>query len=411
MKEKRVVLASAIVLVSVGSALAMRPLDDYGFIRGVCYPGGWRGDQATIERDLGYAKRLQLNSTRIWLSQRSYEQNPEAFVQSIRNYVRTAHRFGISTMPILFNGNGLNPEILRPEARPQGQAYVRAVVEALKDEEGLLMWDIMNEPTCNDYCLQSPEGELAARHQQIKDFLRHYCAYIKELDPVNAITVGHMFPRFLELSAEVVDVLSFHDYLETRQRVENSYREAQAIAEKHGGKPLINSEMACLCRANPYDMALEICERHHVGWYVFDLIIGGYWGDVHGLVYPDGTVRDPSIIAALYGWHRNRDLDTSIKVNPNKEGHVNRALAMLKDVLTDETAVFRNRRSSTDEILEAAEYCANLLEGAEMIPMHEPPTAKIKAWRRQPPAERDEQAIRAFAFQLGQQLKQWCQIL
>jgi hypothetical protein len=55
---------------------------------------------------------------------------------------------------------------------------------------------------------------------------------------------------------------------------------------------------------------------------------------------------------------------------------VEKALALLEKALKDETAVFRNRRTSTDDLLEAAEYCANLLEAAEMVPMHEPPTAK-----------------------------------
>jgi hypothetical protein len=411
MKKNMIILAGTIVLMIVESAMATKPLDDYSFIRGVCYSGGCRNDQATLERDLGYAKRLQLNSTRIWINEGAYRRNPEGFIESLRNYIRTSHKLGISTMPILFNGNGLNPSILQPDYRTRGDEYVKAVVEALKDEEGLLMWDIMNEPTCNDYCLKSPEDELAARHEQIKDFLHHYCTYIKELDPVNAITVGHMYPRFLELSADVVDVLSFHDYLETRQRVENSYIEAEAISKKYDNKPLLNSEMACLGRSNPYDMAIEICESHKVGWYVFDLMIGGYWGDVHGLVYPDGTIRDPSIIAALFGFYRNRDLNTSIKPNPNKEGRVNEVLQLLKNVLTDETEVFRSRRSSTDDILEVAEYCANMLECCEMVPMYDSPLARIQTWRAQPPSERDELAIRKFAYELGLLLKKYCNIL
>ena len=38
-------------------------------------------------------------------------------------------------------------------------------------------------------------------------------------------------------------------------------------------------------------MVLEIAEQHKTGWYLFDLIIQGYWGEIHGLFYPDGTVR------------------------------------------------------------------------------------------------------------------------
>ena len=68
----RVALLSGIVLaVAIIPARAEKPLKDYSFIRGVNY--GMYADQATIERDLGYAKRINLNSTRIWLSYRAYE--------------------------------------------------------------------------------------------------------------------------------------------------------------------------------------------------------------------------------------------------------------------------------------------------------------------------------------------------
>lgn len=84
---------------------------------------------------------------------------------------------------------------------------------------------------------------------------------------------------------------------------------------------------------------------------------------------------------------------------------------MLEKALKDETTVFRNRRTSTDDILEAAEYCANLPEAAEMVPMFEPPRAKIQTWRVMPEQERDAEAIRAFAYELGLTLKKYCKIL
>ncbi len=415
MKRNVLLPTGAIVLAVAVSAMATKPLTDYGFIRGVCYPGGWRGDQKTIERDLGYAKRLQLNSTRVWLSQSSYQRDPNAFIASIRNYVRIAHSLGISTMPILFNGNSLNPQTLPPASWAGQEVYVRAVVEALKDEPGLLMWDLMNEPSWNDYINQAAEAEKPQRIDEIKAFLAHFTRQVKSLDPVNAITIGHTRAIELEWCTDV-DVFSFHDYLETRARVEESYRQAEEIAKKYN-KPVLNSEMACVCRANPYDMALEICERHKMGWYVFELMVAGGWSEVHGLVYPDGTVRDPSIIAAIYGWHRNRDLNTMIKENPNREGHVQKAIDLLKAALGPAGSGRRGRGAAaptpanTDAILEAAEYCANLLEAAQMVPMREPPTARIQFWRAQPPEQRDQAAIRKFALELGQKLKESCDVL
>ena len=51
----------------------MKPLADYSFVRGVCHGPGPNFSQEKLEKELSYCKRLQLNSTRFWLSQEEYE--------------------------------------------------------------------------------------------------------------------------------------------------------------------------------------------------------------------------------------------------------------------------------------------------------------------------------------------------
>ena len=132
MKKHLLVLLGAVFALSTGTAHAEKPLKDYSFVRGVNY--GMMGDQKIIERDLGYAKRVNLNSTRIWLNYQGWEKDPQGYIERLRNYIRTSKSLGFSTMPILFNGNNLNPDTLKPEFRQRGDAYVKAIVEAIKDE-------------------------------------------------------------------------------------------------------------------------------------------------------------------------------------------------------------------------------------------------------------------------------------
>ena len=73
----------------------------------------------------------------------------------------------------------------------------------------------------------------------------------------------------LEGSADLVDVLSFHDYTPTRAEVEAAYRTAEEVGKKFG-KPILNTETACIARANPYEEVLQIAEEHHTGWYLFN---------------------------------------------------------------------------------------------------------------------------------------------
>jgi hypothetical protein len=410
MKTRVIVFVAMMIFIAACPLDAEKPLADYSFIRGANYPGGYRNPQNIIERDLGYAKRLNLNSTRVWLSYTAYERNPADFLKSIQSYIRTAYKLGITTMPILFNGNNLNPDTLKPDFRPRGDAYVKGVVESLKGEPGLIMWDIMNEPLTNAYWGRASSEDRPKREAEITDFLRHYLIYVKELDPVNATTVGYEKSVQLEPTADLVDVITFHEYTQTRASIELSYTTAEEVAKRLGNKPRINTETACIARANPYDVVLEISEKHKTGWYVFELMIQGYWGEVHGLVYPDGTIRDPAIIAALFGFYRNRDVNTMVKPAPNREGHAEKALKMNEAALHDDPSTFNHRNNPTDKILDAAEYAANLLESAEMVAMYELPSARIQYWRSLPETKRDREAIRSLAYDLGLTLKRYCQL-
>lgn len=387
----------------------MKTLNDYGFVRGTCY-AGWSAEQEIIERDMGYAKRLQLNSVRIWSSKERYLEDPETHVGKMRNFIKTAQRYGLTTMLVLWNGNSIDESFVAMNNQDEDEKYMTGLVGALKEEEGLLMWDIINEPTGNAYIVKASGDEKLERLEKVWRVARHYCSYVKSIDPDNAITVGQYLIENVKATADWVDVFCFHDYSETRSRVEEVYGEAKKLSNTYH-KPLINSETGCICRSNPYDIALEICSKYGVGWYLYELIIHGYWADAHGILYPDGTVRDPSIIAAILGFYRKRDRATSAKPNPNKEGHAYKAVKKIEEVLKQDIRIFSHAKSSSDAILEAAEYGANLLESAEMVPMYESLTMKITAWREQPEKSRDYESICAFAFDIAQRLKRNCQIL
>ena len=111
------------------------------------------------------------------------------------------------------------------------------------------------------------------------------------------------------------------------------------------------------------------------------------------------------------GNFRNRS-EERIPVNPNKEGHAYRAIAKVEEVLRVEpTTLFMSKPKTTDEILEAAEYCVNILEAAEMVPMWNPPSAQIEAFRRIPENKRDIYAIKSFTYDMARLLKKNCHIL
>ena len=144
---KHLFVGLALLTVALQSSAKQKLETDYSNIKGVCYLG-WRADETTVRTQLGYAKRIGINSTRIWLW--GYDNDPKQFISSLKNYVRIANDMGITVMPILWNGNSLNPAILEESYwKEKGDAYVKATVKALKDMDGLLCWDIMNSEFFN----------------------------------------------------------------------------------------------------------------------------------------------------------------------------------------------------------------------------------------------------------------------
>jgi hypothetical protein len=401
----------------------MRPLKDYSNIKGFNYSlASLKDYNHEIEvRNMGYAKRLTLNSCRLFMHMEDWKKDSERFLDNLRDFMTVAYDHGITTTPILLmpyftddqtpywlsedHSCSPIPGCYYPENYSIGEAYVSDIINAVASHPGLLFWDVMNEPSWHGFLLSVDDPqEKQKRLDMVWDFVRHFIKFVREKDPVNALGVGHTFIEDTEYSktGEMVDIIIFHDYLETRSRVEATCRRAVELSQKYG-KPVINNETGCLCRSNPYDMAVETADRYGIGWYLFELMIeeeGGMWSKVHGIVYPDGTVRDPSIVAAILGFFRNRN-ETAIQSDVNQEGHADKAIAAARDAL--------EKRAGAEELLEAAENVANLLEAGELVPMAVPPTARIAAYRRS--EKKDIREIRSFLYNLVCRLKEGCDIV
>ncbi len=386
----------------------MKPLQNYSFIRGVNYDH-ITGEEI-IRRDLGYAARIGLNSIRVWLVYRYYRENPEAYMDKLLRFMRSCGEANFTVMPILFNGNGLDPAFLEESFLSEGEAYVRHVVSTIKNEPNLIMWDIMNEPPCNDLILRAAsQKEKDGWYAKIWRFVRHFCRFVRSLDGENAITVGNWLAADIENSADLVDVISYHDYSPTLRGVREAAELALSMGKKYG-KPVINNETCCIARGNPYDTVIQTMDEYGIPWYVFNLMIDGYWSEVHGIFYPDGTIRDPSIVAAVLGCFRNRNLETIVPEKPNREKQAAEALEKLKDVLSDsQSDVFSYGGPKVEELLEICEHMANLLECGQLVAMQIPPTARIADFRKQEKPNLLE--IKRFAWNLANQLKEGCQIL
>jgi hypothetical protein len=356
-------------------------MSDYSNIRGAnyCPAGGhhlehWlHYDPKENERDLDYAKKININQVRVFLSYSAYLTNKEAFRQNLIHLARACQARGIGLMPVVTSKSEM---IHEPAPYAGSRAWAKDLIDTIGHEPALAFWDVFNEP---DY---PPNGtnRLANIHHA-----RVMAQIFRELDtrrPRTPLTIGFTFEKTMEENADVVDVLSFHDYAPTREQIRTNITKAITFSHKTG-KPVINTEIGCTGRANPYDVIIEEYANAHVGFYIWELMITTYWGNVHGIFYPDGTVRDPSVPAAMLGLYRNRSTNTVLEL-PDREGWVTRTL-------TNGVAWLNNPNASYSEGLRLAETAANILEANQLVPMRDLPTRRVALLQEEPP---DPDALR-----------------
>ena len=395
------------------------PPSTYSGIRGFNYTPStafnditfWRDyDEKLVEQELDYARRLGLNSARVFLHYVVYEHDGPTFLRRLKHFVQAAHERGISTMPVVWDScfSEVKPEYdttlndwipnpgvqrLGPDFWPAGERYCQDLVQAIGPEPGLFIWDVMNEPMETSYIWATPPDK-AQRVDRVLSFVRHFSELMAKVDPYHPRTVGNSQAAYIKDTADLVDVVTFHDYSPNRQQVRR-HLEQGIDAARRLSKPVLVSEVGCLARSNPYDMTLEICGELGLGWYVWELMIGkSLWKDIHGIVYPDGTVRDPSIVAAVQGFFRRRKGER-VPSNLDKEGILTRVLNDTGKWLADPAAPYPKGRTLLEEM-------ANLLEAGELVPMNNPPSIQAQSL---------EEETAGHAVEVRRFLEKWRAIL
>jgi len=337
--------------------------------------------ESVTNYDLDLAKRLNLNQVRVFVPYEAYLAIKDTLKVRLRRFAQACHIRGIGVMVVVGNGPWAKDTSLRPRAIE----WVKFLSSTLSSRPGLAMWDIMNEP---DY----PEKPLE-RVQRNFENCKFMSQLFREIDPKTPITIGMAFEKNMEELANYVDVLEFHDYSDTREKIEQNILRAKQFAVKVG-KPVIDGEIGCIARANPYDVTLEEHMKAHIGWYIWELmIVRKGWGVVHGVFYEDGTVRDPSIAAAILGFFRNRN--DILPAVVDREGAITR-------VIDDGNRWLTQQDANWNKGLNIAETAANLLEAGELAPMHVPPTWEVRQLRRgQPDVHALQKLIQKYLEELA----------
>jgi hypothetical protein len=297
-------------------------------------------DPDTIDRELGWAADIGMNSIRLFLHDLMWVLEGEEFLDRVDRVLGIAAGHGISVMPVLFDG------IWDPEPRPGPQRaprrgihnstwvqgpgaavvadrsrwaslrpYVEHLLGRFGSDERVIAWDLFNEPDSPNpsYLWRDP----TRKRERIADLLELVWDWAEGIDPSQPLTVGvYLVPssphperasRVARIALERSDVVSFHCY--GAEPV--LQRAIDGLAKL--GRPLVCTEW--MGRPTSPPELIDVFRRTGVGCYTWGLVDGRSqtkypwiswvrrstertpW--FHELLHPDGTPYDQAEIAAF----------------------------------------------------------------------------------------------------------------
>jgi hypothetical protein len=375
-------IAFAMVIGHAAAAWAAAPAD-MSDVRGFDYTPAsvtneatfMQYDDAEVNRDFGYARSLNLNQARIFTRYSEWKQDTAKFHDSFTKLMAAAKRHNLQIMFVLGPGGALvdiPASSTQAAADAETKKWITDLLTMAKGHKEVLAWDVANEPDWSGYS-DNPMPDSYRQHRM--DFGRKVADLVHHFDKNNLTTVGCFRETCMEVMEPYTDILSYHDYSPTVTEIDRYIVRAKAFAAKVH-KPLVQTEVGCVGRGNPYDVALREYKKAGIGTYIWELMITKRWGDIHGVFYPDGTVRDPAIAAAIMGIFRKNDGDFELE-NPDRESWVSTPLQRAQKWLAE-------AKPDWNEGMEIAEIEGNMLQGDQLIAMRNPPSRTIAIMRAGP---------------------------
>jgi hypothetical protein len=201
-------------------------------------------DPDTIDRELGWAAEMGLNTMRVFLHDMLWADDPDGFFDRVDTYLGIAGRHGIRTMFVLFDAvwdpfpqlgpqaeplpgthnsrwvQGPHIDVLRDPARRAAlEPYVLDVVGRYRDDPRVLAWDVYNEPGNRvlAYVAHEPED----KRDLSAELLRDAFGWARSAAPTQPLTaavwervtgdVSRLEP-IDHIMLDNSDIITFHSY-------------------------------------------------------------------------------------------------------------------------------------------------------------------------------------------------------
>jgi hypothetical protein len=241
-------------------------------------------DTATINRELGWAESIGLNSMRVYLHHVAWEQDHDGFKERVDQYLTIADKHHISTIFVFFD-DCWNPRYqtgTQPDPKPgihnSGwirdpgdlihedstltttlEAYVKDVLTQFAQDKRIVLWDLYNEPGNSGYGNKS------------MPLLQQVFQWGREINPSQPLSAGVWNKDLIDLNNYQLansDVTTYHNYSEP----EEHQRWIDSL--KTYGRPLICTEYMARTRNSRFDNIMPILKKENIAAYNWGLVAG-----------------------------------------------------------------------------------------------------------------------------------------
>ena len=261
-------------------------------------------DPAEIDKELGWAEGLGMNTMRVFLHDLLWEQDAPGFRQRIDQFLAIAARHHIRPLFVLFDScwdpaPHLGPQhppvpgihnsgwvqspgakaLADPAQVPRLKAYVQGVVGAFANDDRILGWDVWNEPG-SDQTDNYPRTELNNNDKvaRVVALLPQVFEWAREANPTQPLTSGvyevdtskdeAAQDELERIQLDQSDIITFHNY----SWPESFKREVAWLRRFH--RPIVCTEYMARSVGSTFDTILPIAKHETVGAINWGFVVG-----------------------------------------------------------------------------------------------------------------------------------------
>lgn len=254
-----------------------------------------------IDKELGWAADLGMNTMRVYLHDLAYEADKEGFLDRVDQFLTIAESHDIRPMLVIFDSCwspfpaiGTQPEptphvhnsgwVQSPGYKgledranyPRLEKYVKAVIKRFAKDDRVLAWDLWNEPD-NDTGDAYRKVDLPNKVEYVLPLLKDTFAWARSQNPTQPLTSGvwagnweseSTLKPIEKLQLEESDIITFHNYdkpADFQKRIDQL---------KRYNRPMLCTEYMARPNGSTFQGFLPIAKKEKVGMINWGFVDG-----------------------------------------------------------------------------------------------------------------------------------------